>query len=56
MRPHLFSPGEHDGNEPEILAAVLDELILKLHQTHTHTESIRKTRNNKLIAKCMFEL
>lgn len=23
-------PGEHDGNEPEILAAVLDELILEL--------------------------
>lgn len=28
---YLSSPGEHDGNEPEILASILDELILELH-------------------------
>lgn len=27
-----LGPGEHDGNEPEILAAVLNELILELRE------------------------
>lgn len=26
----LFRPGEHDGNEPEILASILNELVLEL--------------------------
>lgn len=34
-KTHLFSPGEHDGNEPEILAAILDELTLELHGTQS---------------------
>lgn len=35
---YLFRPGEHDGNEPEILAAVLDELILELRGTKGRKE------------------
>lgn len=35
---YLLCPGEHDGNEPEILAAVLDELILELCGTRGKKE------------------
>lgn len=35
---YLLRPGEHDGNEPEILAAVLDELILELRGTKGRKE------------------
>lgn len=29
-KAHLFSPRKHNRNEPEILAPILDELILEL--------------------------
>lgn len=34
---YLFSPGEQDRNEPEILASILDEFILQLSDTHGKT-------------------
>lgn len=41
-KTYIFSPGEHDGNEPEILATVLDELILELQGTQDKTHKIKK--------------
>lgn len=44
-RTNLFSPGEHNRNEPEILASILDELILELNGTNRKiiiTEMIKK--------------
>lgn len=37
---YFFSPGEQNGNEPEILASILDEFILELSHTHTDTQEI----------------
>lgn len=37
LQTYLRSPREQNGNEPEILAPILDELILELH---THTQRI----------------
>lgn len=38
---NLFSPGEHDGNEPEILASILDELILELNGTQKKKKELK---------------
>lgn len=43
---YLLCPREHYGNEPEILAAVLDELILELRGTKRRKEG--KERKSKV--------
>lgn len=41
-KSYLSSPGEHDGNEPEILASILNELILELQKKKQLIEMIKK--------------
>lgn len=40
-KTYLSGPGEHDGNEPEILASILDELILELHDTQEKKNTLK---------------
>lgn len=40
LKAYLRRPGEQDGNEPEIFAPILDELILELH--HTDVQKINR--------------